>query len=226
MNFAHKKCCKAAYFNPEIDILHLRVSEGNGFGPFVSQILKILTNMPDKNLVKYLSVPEEFWPLYFQSSWYRLHRPPILLFPSLKTVTVSFAIPRARRVGHSGTCRNAAAGKTCFIGLTDLYDDVHDPLLIEKRMKDMIINFQALLLSGTWGSTTWQCPQFEYAALCHRSVSKKAFYCTPLGIGKYGAMRQGTEEQIERMNGLLLWPLQQETASNVEIREGKGKDKA
>ncbi|KAE8446809.1 hypothetical protein EG329_011586 [Mollisiaceae sp. DMI_Dod_QoI] len=210
MSFAHIKCGKAAYFNPHIDIVHIR-GRGSYFdGHTLKQIVATLSNLPDKDKIKHISISNNFWPTPEGTG--SGPSPPILLFPFLETVTISWVINH--RVWddacekHSGPCNTQYTGGSCFADPATVERSIYSAghgISQKEILETSVGEFLSALQQGKWGEIKWDEPQFEVKGLCVKNYHSGSFHCPPLGLGKAAAKRQAIHENLLN-KGILSTP--------------------
>jgi len=214
--FGSKQCRAPIYFYPKLDTLHIRDTypSNEGLGGFTYlQIVRTINALEDKEKVTSLSVSTNFWDAVYTQNDLQ-PEPPILQFPNLEELGISFLINTAwnhlnlttghrSRQEHTGPCRNDGTAGSCFPTPEDtkatIGKNTLDTTYVDRRtqyIEDLIDEFVDDLEEGLFGDVEWKQPVFYVGPMCIKSIPEEEFACPKLCV----AARKWKQREEDRKN--------------------------
>ncbi|KAK0118649.1 hypothetical protein ONS96_011737 [Cadophora gregata f. sp. sojae] len=191
--FEHKMSRAPAYFNSDIDILHIRSeirrSPMSSKTPLINimQIGRTICHMPNKSDVRHLSVSPSFFPY----NWSIF--PSLLMFNNLETVTMSFVRSR-HDCKHNSKLWTSAHGRS-YISAAQPHEDE-----AVQCCRDLIKDFEDRLKAGEWGTPVWKMPKFIYKGSCLDMIRSSKMFCGSQRLEKAKRKRDAEEEDDWKYN--------------------------
>ncbi|KAG4440834.1 hypothetical protein IFR05_003706 [Cadophora sp. M221] len=200
--FLHKKCRAPAYFCEKINALHIRSAWS------FRQLIPTIKILPNKSRIRHVSItPAFFLQLWFGTSvWHGSKISPLLLFLHLKTVSVSIINQHCE--DRNPSIWRTGPSRSHITTLSYPFRD-YEQASIEECQND-VRQFIDQWESGRWAGVTWKMPNFEYKALCLKSINPKKMYCPPLGLERAQRKKEVEEEldwKQDDTNQQLQWNL-------------------